>query len=223
MDARNTQTANRQSNLDEIASYQQDSEIVRQRLDCLLAVNAETARQKAMFQSDKEKLEADLMKSPLNTEKTYAYFGLLLGTFPPAAFFTKFAIDSRIALGEEAWIFGILFIVNLISAVVGYFSGKLIAKSVREVEKYSWWAMFLVLPFVGMFWGMMAGGAGGAIIFIFGAFFGAILGALVGGIALPTFTVFHRLLKRGDVIELQHFLPLAFGITFAICSFIIGS
>ncbi|MBA2735590.1 MAG: hypothetical protein H0U50_02265 [Pyrinomonadaceae bacterium] len=223
MDARNTQTATRQSNLDEIASYQQDSEIVRQRLDCLLAVNAETARQKAMFQSDKEKLEADLMKSPLNTEKTYAYFGLLLGTFPPAAFFTKFAIDSRIALGEEAWIFGILFIVNLISAVVGYFSGKLIAKSVREVEKYSWWAMFLVLPFVGMFWGMMAGGAGGAIIFIFGAFFGAILGALVGGIALPTFTVFHRLLKRGDVIELQHFLPLAFGITFAICSFIIGS
>ncbi len=223
MDARNTQTATRQSNLDEIACYQQDSEIVRQRLDYLLAVNAETARQKAMFQSDKEKLEADLMKSPLNTEKTYAYFGLLLGTFPPAAFFTKFAIDSRIALGEEAWIFGILFIVNLISAVVGYFSGKLIAKSVREVEKYSWWAMFLVLPFVGMFWGMMAGGAGGAIIFIFGAFFGAILGALVGGIALPTFTVFHRLLKRGDAIELQHFLPLAFGITFAICSFIIGS
>ena len=223
MDARTTQTANRQSNLDEIASYQRDSEIVRQRLDYLLAVNAETARQKAMFQSDKEKLEADLMKNPLNSEKTYAYFGLLLGTFPPAAFFTKFAIDSRIALGEEAWIFGVLFIVNLISAVVGYFSGKLIAKSVREVEKYSWRAMFLVLPFIGMFWGMLAGGAGGAIVLIFGAFFGAILGALVGGIALPTFTTFHRLLKRGDAIELQHFLPLAFGITFAICSFIIGS
>ena len=223
MDARTTQTATRQSNLDEIASYQRDSEIVRQRLDYLLAVNAETARQKAMFQSDKEKLEADLMKNPLNSEKTYAYFGLLLGTFPPAAFFTKFAIDSRIALGEEAWIFGVLFIVNLISAVVGYFSGKLIAKSVREVEKYSWRSMFLVLPFIGMFWGMLSGGAGGAIVLIFGAFFGAILGALVGGIALPTFTVFHRLLKRGDAIELQHFLPLAFGITFAICSFIIGS
>lgn len=176
-----------------------------------------------MFHSDREKLEADLMKNPLNTEKTYAYLGLLLGTFPPAAFFTKFAIDSRTALGEEAWIFGILFIVNLISAVVGYFSGKLISKSVREAEKYSWWTMFLVLPFVGMFWGMMAGGAGGAIIFIFGAFFGAILGALVGGVALPVFTIFHRLFKRGDVIELKHFLPIAFGITFAICSFILGS
>ena len=223
MDARNTQYANRQTNLDEIANYRKDGEIVRQRLDYLLAANAETDRQNAMFKSDREKLEADLMKNPLTTEKTYAYFGLLLGTFPPAAFFTKFAIDSRIAFGEEAWIFGVLFIVNLVSAVVGYFSGKLIAKSVRETESYSWWAMFLVLPFIGMFWGMMAGGAGGAIIFIFGAFFGAILGALVGGIALPVFTIFHRLMKRGDVIELKHFLPIAFGITFAICSFILGS
>lgn len=223
MDARNTQYANRQTNLDEIANRQKDSEIVRQRLDYLLTANAETARQKAMFKTDREKLEADLMKNPLTTEKTYAYFGLLLGTFPPAAFFTKFAIDSRIAFGEEAWIFGVLFIVNLVSAVVGYFSGKLIAKSVRETESYSWRTMCLVLPFIGMFWGMMAGGAGGAIIFIFGAFFGAVLGALVGGVALPIFTIFHRLMKRGDIIELKHFLPIAFGITFAICSFILGS
>ncbi len=54
MDARNTQTATRQLNLDEIASYQQDSEIVRQRLDYLLAVNAETARQKLCFNLTKK-------------------------------------------------------------------------------------------------------------------------------------------------------------------------
>lgn len=223
MEARNTQTANRQAIFDEVANFRKEGEIIHQRLDLLLAANAETDRQKAMFRTDQEKIEADLMRNPLNTEKVYSYLGLLLGTFPPAAFFTKFAIDSKVAFGEEAWIFGVLFIVNLISAVVGYFSGKLIAKSVRETEKYSWHAMFLVLPFIGMFWGMLAGGAGGAIIFIFGAFFGAILGALVGGIALPVFTIFHRLMKRGDFIELKHFLPIAFGITFAICSFIIGS
>lgn len=223
MDARNTQTANRQTNFDEITLRRKDGEIVRQRLDLLLAANAETERQKVLYKSDREKTEADLMKNPLTSEKTFAYFGLLLGTFPPAAFFIKFAIDSRIVFGEEAWILGVLFIVNLITAVVGYFSGKLIAGSVRETEKYSWHAMFLVLPFIGMFWGMMAGGAGGAIIFIFGAFFGAILGALVGGTALPIFTIFHRLMKRGDVVELKHFLPLAFGITFAICSLILGS
>ena len=223
MDARHTQTATRRSNLDEIANYQQESELVRQRLDILLAINAETARQKALYRSDKEKFEAETMTNPLDIEKTYAYFGLLLGAFPPAAFFIKYAIGSNLFLRDEAWIFGVLFIVNLISAVVGYFTGKLVGKSVRETEKLSWLTMFLVMPFIGMFWGIMAGGAGGAIILIFGAFFGAILGAMVGGVALPAFTIFHRLLKRGDLIELKHFLPIAFGITFTICSFILGA
>lgn len=175
-----------------------------------------------MFRSDREKLEAELMKTPLTIEKTYAYLGLLLGTFPPAAFFVKFALDSRIWQSDGAWIIGVLFIVNLISAIVGYFSGKFIAVSVREMEKYSWRMMLLAAPFIGMLWGIIAGGAGGVIIFIFGAIFGAFLGALVGGAALPVFTIFHRLLKKGEMIELKHFLPLAFGITLTICSFILG-
>ena len=222
MDARITQTASRQSHLDELANYQRESELVRQRLDYLLTVNAETAREKAMFHSDQEKLEAELMASPLDTEKTYAYFGLMLGTFPPAAFFVKFAIDSNLLVRDEAWIFGVLFIVNLISAIVGYFTGKFIGRSVREAENFSWLPMLFLLPFIGLFWGILAGGAGGAVILIFGAFFGAILGGIVGVAALPVFTIFHRLLKRGDQIELKHFLPIAFGITFAICSFILG-
>jgi hypothetical protein len=175
-----------------------------------------------MFRGDREKLEAELMKTPLTTEKTFAYFGLLLGTFPPAALFLKFAFDARIWQSDGAWILGVLFIVNLISAIVGYFSGKFIAVSVREMEKYSWWMMLLAAPFVGMLWGIVAGGAGGVIIFVFGAIFGALLGSLVGGAALPVFTVFHRWLKKGEMIELKHFLPLAFGITFTICSFILG-
>ncbi len=81
-----------------------------------------------------------------------------------------------------------------------------------EIENYSWWAMLFLLPFVGVFWGILAGGAGGIIILIIGAFFGAILGAMVGSAALPAFTVFHRLLKKGDMIDRKHFLPLAFGI-----------
>jgi hypothetical protein len=223
MDSRNTQTATRQSKLDEFASYQRDSELVAQRLDYLLAVNAETERQKMMFRSDREKLEAELMTNPLNSEKSFAYFGLLLGTFPPAAFFAKFALDSHIFQTDEAWIFGVLFIVNLISAIVGYFSGKLIGRAAREIEKYPWWTMFLVSPFMGVLWGIIAGGAGGAIIFFFGAIFGALLGGIVGAAALPFFVALHRLLKKGDFIEMKHFLPIAFGIAFTICSFILGA
>ena len=222
MEFRPTITAERSSNLAEIADYQSENELVRQRLDFFLVANAETERQKKMFRSDREKLEAELMKTPLTIEKTFAYFGLLLGTFPPAAFFVKFAVDARIWQSDGAWILGVLFIVNLISAVVGYFSGKYIAASVREMEKYSWQMMLLAAPFVGMLWGIVAGGAAGVVIFLFGAIFGALLGALVGGAALPVFTVFHRLLKKGEMIELKHFLPLAFGVTLTICSFILG-
>ncbi len=171
-----------------------------------------------MYRSDREKLEAELMKNPLSLEKTFSYFGLILGALPPAAMFIRFAIDGRL----DGWVFGVMFIINLISAIVGFFSGKVVAKTVRFFETKSWSAMILALSFVGLFWGMISGGAGGIIIFIFGAFFGAILGGIVGSIALPLFTILHRLMKKGENIELKHFLAIAFGITFVICGFILG-
>lgn len=188
----------------------------------LLAVNAETARQQNMYRSDREKLAAELIKNPLSTEKAFAHFGLLLGAFPPAAIFTKFFLDAGTVGNDQYWIVGILLVVNLISAVVGYFSGKLIGKTVREIEKFPWTAMLLISPLIGMLWGIVAGGAGGVVIFFVGAIFGALLGGAVGAAALPVFAIFHRLLKKGEVIDQRHFLPVAFGVTLTICAFILG-
>jgi len=188
----------------------------------LLQANAEIAREKSTFFSEQEKLEALLMKNPLSIDKTFAYLGLLLGTFPPAALFTRLFIDARIFRGEDVWILGIVAIVILISALTGYFSGKFIGNVVFELEKLSWSKMLTTLPFVGILWGIMAGGAGGIIIFGVGAFFGALIGSLVGAAALPFFSIFHRLLKRGDKMENKHFLPLAFGIAFIISAFFLG-
>lgn len=171
-----------------------------------------------MYRSDREKLEGELMTNPLSLEKTFSYFGLILGAFPPAAMFIRFAIDGRM----DGWVFGVMFIINLISAVVGFFSGKVVAKAVRFFETKSWSSMILMMPLIGLLWGMVSGGAGGIIIFIFGAFFGAILGGIVGSLALPLFTIFHRLLKKGENIEFKHFLPVALGVTFVICGFILG-
>lgn len=162
------------------------------------------------------------MKNPLSDEQTFAYFGLLLGTFPPLAMFIKFFSEKGVFRVEDFWIIGVVAVINLISAVVGYFSGKVIGKIVGKVETTSWTNMLLTLPFVGILWGILAGGAGGVIVFVVGAFFGAALGAAVGSVALPTFTLFHRLLKQGDQLDLRHFLPIAFGITFIISAFILG-
>lgn len=174
-----------------------------------------------LYKSEREKIEAGFMRRPLDTSKAFSYFGLMLGTLPPAAIFAKFLSETFNRNGE-VWIIGFILIINIITAVVGYFSGKLVGKMVRDLENYSWLSMTLISVFVGIFWGVMAGGAGGVIVFLFGALFGAVFGAMVGGAALPVFTIFHRLLKKGEMIELKHFLPLAFGITFTICAFILG-
>lgn len=218
MEHRETTTVDRQSNFNEFADPDRAGELAGERLNALLAINAETARQKIMFHSDREKLEAELMQNPLSLEKTFSYFGLMLGAFPPAAMFLRVALDGQI----DGWAFGVMLVINLISSIVGFFSGKIVAKNVRYLESLNWSLMILALPFLGLLWGIVTGAAGGVIVVFIGAFFGAILGGAVGSVALPAFTVLHRLLKKGETIELRHFLPLAFGITFIICGFILG-
>lgn len=218
MENANKQNAHR-SIADEFVGNDQS---VGERLESLLQTNAEIAREKLTFESEREKIEAAMMKNPLSVEQTFAHFGLLLGTFPPAAIFARFFIDSGIVHSEAFWVLGVAAVTILISAAVGYKSGKFIGRTAFTLEKSSWSKMLTRLPFIGIFWGMLAGGAGGTLIFVVGAFFGALIGALVGATALPVFSVFHRLLKRGDKIELKHFLPLAFGITLVISAFFLG-
>lgn len=163
-----------------------------------------------------------MMNQPLSVEKAFAYFGLLLGTFPPMAIFLRFLTDKGVLRLEDVWIVGVLAIVNLITATVGFFSGKTIGKAIGKIESWSWTRMLLILPLLGSCWGILTGGAGGIIIFLIGAIFGAFFGGLVGAAALPLFAVLHRLLKKGDAIDRRHFLPIAFGITFAVSAFILG-
>ena len=221
MESARTQTASHQNNFNPFVKND-GGEITLKRLDTMLALNAETSREKAMFRSDRERTEAALMKNPLTGRQAFAYFGLLLGTFPPAAIFTRLLTDAGNLHGDDYWMIGVMAIVNLISAIVGYFSGRLVGKIVSQLEKSSWSKMLLALPFIGILWGIMAGGAGGVIIFVVGAVFGAMFGAAVGSLALPIFTIFHRLLKTGDVIDRRQFIPLAFGITLIISAFILG-
>lgn len=187
----------------------------------MLEANAAIARETAQYRSERERLEAEMMAHPINTEKAFAYLGIMLGVFPPIALFIR-AITGEIDPKTELWIIGILSIVILLASIVGYFAGMLVGRIVSRIEARSWSVQLLATPFLGLLWGLVAGGAGGVIIFIIGAIFGAIIGAAVGAVALPAFAALHRLLKRGELIERRHFFPLAFGVTITICSFILG-
>jgi hypothetical protein len=188
-------------------------------------MNAEIEREKETYRDEQEKLQAELMKTPLSTETSVAYFGAMLGLFPPFAIFSRFVFEKQIynpKISEDFWIIPLLLFVNFICMLVGYFSGKLIGRIVRDLEKISWTKMILAVPFIGILWGLITGASGGVFIFIIGAFFGALIASIVGGLALPAFTILHRLLKKGDKIEEKHFFPIALGITGIITAFILG-
>jgi hypothetical protein len=226
MEFQRTQTAARQA---DFCSFNQpgndrDNQLAQARLNTLLAANAEIEREKASFRTERERLDVELMKNPLATEKALAYFGAMLGLFPPFALFSRFVFEhfKNASNSDDFWMIPLLLFVNLMCTVAGYFSGKLVGKIVVELEKYSWTAMLLALPFIGILWGVITGSAGGIFIFIFGAVFGAIAASIVGSVALPVFTVFHRWLKKGDYIEEKHFFPIALGISCVITAFILG-
>jgi hypothetical protein len=227
MERQRTQTAARQA---DFRSFNQqpvndsESRLVQQRLNTLLAANAEIEREKTMFRTERERLEVELMKSPLATEKALAYFGAMLGLFPPFALFSRFIFEhfKNVNNSDDFWLIPLLLFVNFVCTVAGYFSGKMVGKIVVELEKHSWSAMLILMPVIGILWGIITGASGGIFIFVLGAVFGATIAAVVGSVALPAFTIFHRLLKKGDFIEEKHFFPIALGISCIITALILS-
>lgn len=188
------------------------------RLEPLLAENSRIARENRLYPTRRDFLEAQLLKKPLGVEQAFGYFGLILGIFPPAAIFYKIFKHGT----DEPFFLIFLLLMNALCAIAGYFSGKLVSRISFETEFKPWNRMLSLLPLIGVLWGIVAGAAGGVLFFVVGAFFGAIAAAMVGAVALPVFAIFHRLLKRGEFIERNQFLPVACGIALAISAFILG-
>src|SRR5258708_36665794 len=102
----NTQTISREPYIDDLKIGSAEGEVVDKRLAILLEINSETERQKQLYRSDREKLEAELMLHPLKAEEAFSYLGLMLGILPPATIFTRFVIEGRI-LSAGAWFIGV--------------------------------------------------------------------------------------------------------------------
>lgn len=193
-----------------------------ERLEILLAANAEIALAKKEHRIRAAQLEAAAMKHPLSRESVFACLGLLLGSLPPAALFIRVLSEGDGLPIEQWWLYLLVAVANLVTAAAGYFSGKIVAKIVRSLDDVSIGKTVLLLPLIGMTWGAVSGAVGGVFLFIFGALFGAAIGSVVGGLVLPLFVAVHKTLKRGDSIEFAHFLPVALGMTLTVCAFIFG-
>ena len=202
-------------------SYPDRSANVEKRLELLLAANAEIAKWKAEYPSRAIEIERSLMTNPLTARQAFAYLGAMLGTFPPASFFFLYLFSAS-ASAELTWAVGLLLFVTFITAVTGYHTGKVVGSLITNINKRSLSFGLLTVPLVGLAWGAVSGANGGLFLFIIGAFFGALIGGAVGAVALTAFFLMYRKLTVAGMIELKHFLPVAAGITFTICAYILS-
>jgi hypothetical protein len=199
-----------------------DRRMTDTRLDWLLLQNHRIARERQLYRNDRERLEAQAMRRPLKISKAYRYFGLMLGSVPPAALVARILADGN-GPSADNFLFGALLgLAGILAGIAGYLSGRLTAKTVKRAEKFSLPNRAVMIAFVGMTWGIACGAAGGVVIFLIGAIPGAFIGGVTAAAALPIFATMVSLLRRGDSIALGHFMPISLGIVFAIAAFILG-
>jgi len=162
-----------------------------------------------------------VFRNPVGTERACSFLGLTLGTIPTTAIFSRFLIEKP--LPGEAWPILLLLALSIAATgAAGYFTGKTVGKALKELERSAWPAMIIMLFLVGILWGLISGAAGGLFLFIFGAIPGAMIGAAAGACALPLFGVLHRLLEKDGLIERDHLLPVAFGISTLAAGLMVG-
>lgn len=195
---------------------------VQQRLAVLLEVNAGIARERAVYRTDRDRMEAMLMANPIDSSKAFSYFGLMMGTMPPITLAIRSIADGNAGEAIEVFFVVLLILAGLLAGAVGNVSGQLIPAAINAFRDFRAPNRIVMLGLIGFAWGATAGAAGGILLFVFGAIFAGFAGGVVGAICVPIFSILHDRLRRGDLIELKHFLPIGFGITLSLCAFILG-
>ncbi len=187
------------------------------RLEFLLEVNRRTLLKKETKQD-----VIDMMISPIDSKRAFALFGLLIGILGPLSIILKILWTSGGFRNDDLFFAALFLIANLVTAVVGYFSGKIVGNIVQKVNTKRLSVAIQLYALTGFCWGAVSGFVGGLFLFLFGSIAGALIGAAFGTVATLLFSLFHRLLAVEGVIERRHFLPLSFGTVLFLCSFILG-
>ncbi len=200
-----------------------DDRIVEQRVAALLKINAEIAREKIVYRNDRERLDAFLMTYPIDSRKAFAYFGLMIGSLPPFALVLKIISETMPPSSIPIMFLVLLTAAGVMTGIAGYASARFIPSAIDRVSHFGLPNRIALLTLIGFGWGAVSGAVGGLFLFIVGAIFAGIVGGIIGAVTFPVLVVLFSSLRRGDFIEMKHFLPIAFGITLSLCAFILSS
>jgi hypothetical protein len=190
------------------------------RLSWLLRENELAANQGRGLRAARREEERLMMLRPVTPQQAYARFGLLLGTFPPAAIFLKIS-GGWLSHAESGLVF-LLLSMNIFCALAGLYFGSRLSRMAAGAEDSHWLMTLAGAPCLGFLWGAATGAVGGLPAFGVGAIFGAIYAIPVGALAFGLFVPLHRLLARGGMIDARHLWPLACGVVAVVTALILG-
>lgn len=177
-----------------------------------------------VLREEKEWERATLMRSPVNTEDAYAWFGTFLGLFPPFAMFAaslKLRGLDEFGSGAAFWIF-LLMAMNAVCCLVGRKFGRVLGRALGDPRAHGWFWHVVVSVLLGAAWAAVTGAAGGALGFGIGAIFGIVCAMPVALTNFPVFAVLHRIQTHGGMIEERDLWPIAMGIPLATAALIMS-
>jgi hypothetical protein len=192
------------------------------RLNWLVAFHAADER---VRRDAREREEVELMTRPVDAQRTYRLLGALLGLLPPAAIFYR--VFGRMLLEERnpQYTFAFLSLLvamNVLCWLVGRLMAGHLGERVAASERGPWLKTLWVAALCGFAWAAVTGAAGGLLFFGIGALFGPFFAVPCGVAGFVAFTILHRLLARGGMIEARNLRPLAWGVALTIAAFILG-
>jgi hypothetical protein len=193
------------------------------RLNWLTRWNAEDEQHLRLFRNAREEEQLRLMRRPVASREAYARFGLLLGAFVPAAlFYRMFNYGIRGAEAEQLFMPLLLLTMNLVCGLMGRRMGAACGGRIDAYERISWHRMCICAAGLGALWGLTTGAVGGVLFFGIGSLFGAFIALPFGMSGFLLFTLFHRLMSRGGMIDARHLWPLALGVVLTITALILS-
>jgi len=184
-------------------------------------LRGELARQEAprkvpTVADERRALRAVALGGAQTTAEAYAWFGTILGLFPPFAIFARIlwaAYDGRTPFTRDFLLWSLLFLsMNAVCCAVGRQMGRVVGRGVGDPRARSLPALLFVALVMAVAWGSVTGAAGGAVGFLVGAFFGVLCAVPVALAAFPVFALLHRALSRDGIIESRRLWPLAYGV-----------
>ena len=189
-------------------------------LNWLIRENELAENQTLRLRDARREEELLLMRRPVDAKQAYSTFGLLLGTFPPAAIFLRIGAGG-FSHAEYGLIYLFLFM-NIICALAGLYFGSRLSRLAATAEDSHWLVTLVGAPCLGFLWGLTTGAVGGLPLFVLGAIGGAVCAVPVGALAFALFLPLHRLLARGGMIDARHLWPLASGVVAVVTALILN-